>query len=213
MTRSATTAATKQRMMMTNVETQRMNSKIKNIARTLAVTALVAFTSLAGAQESTADYEIKPGDTLIVSVWKEPDLTMEVLVRPDGKFSFPLAGDVQASGKAVEAVRLDLVSKIESYIPDVAATVMLKSMEGNKAYVVGKVLKPGPIIMNSETNVMQALSWAGGTAQFAGLSSIVILRGQGSNQSAIPFNYNQVEDGEKLEQNIVLQPGDVVVVP
>jgi polysaccharide export outer membrane protein len=213
MRRPATTAVTQQRMKMTNVENQRMNSKIKNIARTLAVTALVAFTSIAGAQESTADYEIKPGDTLIVSVWKEPDLTMEVLVRPDGKFSFPLAGDVQASGKAVEAVRLDLVSKIESYIPDVAATVMLKSIEGNKAYVVGKVLKPGPIIMNSETNVMQALSWAGGTVQFAALKKIVILRGQGGSQTAIPFNYDQVEDGEGLEQNIVLQPGDVVVVP
>lgn len=138
---------------------------------------------------------------------------MEVLVRPDGKFSFPLAGDVQASGKPVEEVRKELVAKIESFIPDVAATVMLKSLEGNKAYVVGKVLKPGPIIMNSETNVMQALSWAGGTAQFAGLSKIVILRGQGGSQTAIPFNYNQVEDGEALEQNIVLQPGDVVVVP
>ena len=93
----APTDVTKQRMKMTNVETQGMNSRIKNVARTLAVTALIAFASLAGAQESTADYEIKPGDTLIVSVWKEPDLTMEVLVRPDGKFSFPLAGDVDLS--------------------------------------------------------------------------------------------------------------------
>jgi len=190
-----------------------MNSKIKNVARTLAIAAILGHAGMANAQDAGSDYEIKPGDTLIVSVWKEPDLTMEVLVRPDGKFSFPLAGDIDAKGKAVEEVRKDLVTKIESYIPDVAATVMLKSMEGNKAYVVGKVLKPGPIIMNSETNVMQALSWAGGTAQFAGLSKIVILRGQGGNQSAIPFNYNQVEDGENLEQNIVLQPGDVVVVP
>jgi len=197
----------------TEAETQRMNSKIKNVARTLAIAAILGNAGMANAQDASSDYEIKPGDTLIVSVWKEPDLTMEVLVRPDGKFSFPLAGDIDARGKAVEEVRKDLVSKIESYIPDVAATVMLKSMEGNKAYVVGKVLKPGPIIMNSETNVMQALSWAGGTAQFAGLSKIVILRGQGGNQSAIPFNYNQVEDGKNLKQNIVLQPGDVVVVP
>jgi len=198
---------------MNNAETQRMNSKIGNIARTVIITALLGSVNIAQAQEAGGDYQIKPGDTLIVSVWKEPDLTMEVLVRPDGKFSFPLAGDVDARGKSVEQVRQDLVGKIESYIPDVAATVMLKGMEGNKAYVVGKVLKPGPIIMNSETNVMQALSWAGGTAQFAGLSKIVILRGQGGSQSAIPFNYNQVEDGEALEQNIVLQPGDVVVVP
>lgn len=190
-----------------------MNSKIKKIAYAFAIAGVIGFTPMVRAQDAGTDYQIKPGDTLIVSVWKEPDLTMEVLVRPDGKFSFPLAGDVDARGKSVEEVRTALVGKIESYIPDVAATVMLKSMEGNKAYVVGKVLKPGPIIMNSETNVMQALSWAGGTAQFAGLSKIVILRGQGGSQTAIPFNYNQVEDGKALEQNIVLQPGDVVVVP
>lgn len=190
-----------------------MNSKIKKFIATLAIATALGTSHVVTAQEAGSDYQIKPGDTLIVSVWKEPDLTMEVLVRPDGKFSFPLAGDVDATGRSVEQVRQDLVSKIESYIPDVAATVMLKSIEGNKAYVVGKVLKPGPIIMNSETNVMQALSWAGGAAQFASLKNIIILRGQGGSQSAIPFNYDQVEDGEGLEQNIVLQPGDVVVVP
>lgn len=190
-----------------------MNSKIKSTVRAFAITALLSSAITSEAQEASADYQIKPGDTLIVSVWKEPDLTMEVLVRPDGKFSFPLAGDVDAKGKAVEEVRKDLISKIESYIPDVAATVMVKSIEGNKAYVVGKVQRPGPILMTDETNVMQALSIAGGTVQFADLKDIVILRGQGSTQSAIPFNYDQVGDGKSLEQNIVLQPGDVVVVP
>lgn len=189
-----------------------MNSKFKNAVYSLAFAAALGAGPALYAQEA-GDYQIKPGDTLIVSVWKEPDMTMEVLVRPDGKFSFPLAGDIDARGKSVEQVRAALVAKIESYIPDVVATVMLKSIEGNKAYVVGKVLKPGPIVMNSETNVMQALSWAGGTAQFASLKKIVILRGQGGTQSAIPFNYDQVESGQALEQNIVLQPGDVVVVP
>lgn len=190
-----------------------MNSKISNIKRAFIVAAILSSVNIAHAQEAGGDYQIKPGDTLIVSVWKEPDLTMEVLVRPDGKFSFPLAGDVQASGKAVEQVRQDLVGKIESYIPDVAATVMVKSIEGNKAYIVGKVARPGPIVMTDQTNVMQALSIAGGTVQFAGLKKILILRGQGGAQTAIPFNYDQVEGGEGLEQNIVLQPGDVVVVP
>lgn len=169
--------------------------------------------SIGAVADDKADYSIKPGDLLIVTVWKEQDLTMEVLVRPDGKFSFPLAGDVAASGRSVEQVRQDVIAKISSFIPDVVATVMVKSFDGNRAYVVGKVLKPGPILMVDETNVMQALSIAGGTAQFAGLKNIKILRGQGGSQSAIPFNYDQVEDGENLEQNIVLQPGDVVVVP
>jgi polysaccharide export outer membrane protein len=184
-----------------------------SVARLLAALALLACASFASAQDAGTDYQVKPGDLLIVTVWKEPDLTMEVLVRPDGKFSFPLAGDLQATGQSVAQIREALVKKIEGYIPDVVATVMLKEIAGNKAYVVGKVNRPGPLIMTDETNVMQALSFAGGTAQFAGLKNIVILRGQGASQTAIPFNYNEVEDGENLAQNIVLQPGDVVVVP
>jgi len=90
---------------------------------------------------------------------------------------------------------------------------MVKEIAGNKAFVVGKVTRPGPIPMTEDTNVMQALSMAGGTAQFAGLKDIVILRGQAGTQTAIPFNYDEVEQGKALEQNIVLQPGDVVVVP
>lgn len=165
------------------------------------------------ADEPSSDYKIKPGDVLLVNVWKEQDLTMEVLVRPDGRFSFPLAGDLEAAGHSVEEVRQALIAKISSFVPDAAATVMVKSIEGNRAYVVGKVGRPGPITMAQETNVMQALSIAGGTAQFAELKRILILRGQGTNQSAIHFNYNEVQDGENLEQNVVLMSGDVVVVP
>jgi len=183
------------------------------LTQTLLLLALSGMAITTWAAESGSDYSIKPGDTLIVNVWKEQDLTMEVLVRPDGKFSFPLAGDVQASGRSVEQVRQDVIAKITSFIPDVVATVMVKSIEGNRAYVVGKVLKPGPILMTDQTNVMQALSIAGGTVQFAGLKDIKILRGQAGTQSAIPFNYDEVEDGKNLEQNIVLEPGDVVVVP
>lgn len=168
----------------------------------------------AAAQETPgADYAIKPGDILIVSVWKEEDLEMEALVRPDGKFSFPLVGDIQAAGQNTSTIQAELIKKIEPYIPDAVATVMVKTIDGNKAFVVGKVNRPGPILMTSDTNVMQALSIAGGTAQFAGLKNIVILRGQGGSQSAIGFNYDEVESGKNLGQNITLQAGDVVVVP
>ena len=167
----------------------------------------------AAAEEPSADYQIKPGDVLMVNVWKEQDLTLEVLVRPDGKFSFPLAGDIDAAGQSAEQVRQALISKISSFIPDAAATVMVKNIEGNRAYVVGKVSRPGPVIMSNQTNVMQALAMAGGTVQFAELKHIVILRGQGGAQTAIEFNYDEVQNGEALEQNVVLQPGDVVVVP
>lgn len=165
------------------------------------------------AEEQPADYYVKPGDVLFVSVWREEDLQIEALVRPDGRFSMPLVGDVQAAGRGVTEIQEEIISRIETYIPDAVATVMLRSIEGNKAYVVGKVNRPGPILMTNDTNVMQALSIAGGTAQFAGLKDIVILRGQGGSQTAIPFSYHDVENGRNLEQNITLQPGDVVVVP
>lgn len=179
--------------------------------------ALLCALTLAGApasaQEDATEYLVKPGDILFVSVWREEDLQIEALVGPDGRFSMPLVGGVQAAGRSVTEIQDEIISRIETYIPDAVATVMLRAIEGNKAFVVGKVNRPGPILMTSDTNVMQALSIAGGTAQFAGLKDIMILRGQGGSQTAIPFNYDEVEDGKKLEQNITLQAGDVVVVP
>ena len=174
---------------------------------------LLGICPLVLAEQDIDNYSIKPGDTLFVSIWKEDGLTMETLVLPDGKFSFPLVGDVQAAGRSAAAIRDDLVARIDAYIPDAVATVMVQRIEGNKAFVVGRVNRPGPIFMTSDTNVMQALSLAGGTAQFAGLKDIIILRGADGNQTAIPFNYDEVEDGENLGQNITLQAGDVVVVP
>ncbi len=174
---------------------------------------LILLQTMHPTEARAADYLLRPGDLLLVSVWHETDLSAEVLVRPDGKFSFPLAGEIQAAGRTPNDVRTELVKKIESFIPDAVATVMVKDIGGNKAFVVGKVNRPGPIPMTEETNVMQALSMAGGTAQFASLKSIKVLRGQGASQTAINFNYDQVESGKSLEQNIVLEPGDVVVVP
>ena len=160
-----------------------------------------------------ADYLINPGDQLIVSVWKEQDLSMDVLVRPDGKFSFPLAGDIQAAGHGAEEIRKELKKHIDPFIQEASVTVMVKDAKGSLAYVVGKVNHPGPVPMLGDLDVMQALSFAGGTAQFAKVKDIVILRRTDGKQSAIKFNYDAIQDGEKLEQNIVLQPGDVVVVP
>ncbi|MEQ8234125.1 MAG: polysaccharide biosynthesis/export family protein [Gammaproteobacteria bacterium] len=188
-----------------------LNRKIYLLLALLIALALPSAPAMA--QEAAADYHVKPGDILFISVWREEDLQIEALVGPDGRFSMPLVGGVQAAGRSVTEIQEEIISRIETYIPDAVATVMLRAIEGNKAYVVGKVNRPGPILMTSDTNVMQALSIAGGTAQFAGLKDIVILRGQGGSQTAIPFNYDEVEDGEHLEQNITLQAGDVVVVP
>ena len=159
-------------------------------------------------------YTVQPGDVLEVSVWKEEDLQREVLVRPDGGFSFPLAGDILATGKTVDQLRQEIAADLQKYIPDLVVTVTVKEIRGNKVYVIGQVNDPGEFVVNPRVDVMQALSMAGGTTPYAALNDIVILRRDGSGvQKAIRFAYKDVEKGRSLEQNIVLNSGDVVVVP
>ncbi len=170
-----------------------------------------------GAEEESspdkASYLVRPGDVLNISVWKEEDLQREVLIRPDGGFSFPLAGEVAARGKSVEQIRAEIVGLIGRFIPDPEVTVALLQNSGNRIYVIGKVNRPGDFVMQGELDVMQALSMAGGTTTFAALNDIHILRRGASGQTAIPFRYAEVEKGQNLEQNIILRSGDVVVVP
>lgn len=163
--------------------------------------------------EDLPPYTVHPGDILQVSVWKEKDMQLEVLVRPDGGFSLPLIGEVQAQGKTVESLRQQIAKRLSVYVPDAVVTVAVRQTTGNKIYVLGKVNKPGEYIMNRYVDVMQALSMAGGTAPFADLNSITILHRNGDTQQATEFKYDQVSRGKHLEQNIVLQSGDVVVVP
>jgi len=158
-------------------------------------------------------YFIQPGDILEISVWKEKDLQKEMMVRPDGGLNFPLAGEIIASEKTVEQLQKELTAKLTKYVPDPVVTVSVKQSIGNKIFVVGKVNKPGDIIAVRNIDVMQALSMAGGPTPFASVNKIKILRRVNGELKSIPFRYSQVEKGEDLEQNIVLQGGDVVVVP
>jgi len=160
-----------------------------------------------------AAYTVKPGDTLTVSVWKEPDLQGPVLVRPDGMFSFPLAGQMDARNKTVAELQQELTSKLKKYISDPVVTVSIQEIKGNKVYVIGQVQKPGDFVVNPRVDVMQALSMAGGTTPFAALGDIMILRRTDTGQQALPFKYTDVVRGRNLQQNIMLQAGDVVVVP
>jgi polysaccharide export outer membrane protein len=169
----------------------------------------------AAAQDSLGgSYTVKPGDLLEVSVWKEEDLQREVLVRPDGQFSFPLAGDIDASGKTVEQLRREISAVLEKYIPELVVTVTVTEIRGNKIYVIGQVNSPGEFIINPRVDVMQALSVAGGTTAFAALNDIIVLRRDANGvQRATPFSYKDVASGRSLEQNILLTSGDIVVVP
>lgn len=187
---------------------------------TAALAAGLAFLVLAAAalaQENTfkdAPYTIKPGDTLSISVWKEPDLSGPVLVRPDGTFSIPLAGQIDAHGKTVTELQKIVTERLRKYMAAPVVTVSVQDVKGNKVYVIGQVAKPGEFVVNPRVDVMQALSMAGGTTPFAKLGDIVILRRlPNGQQQAIPFHYTDVEHGRDLQQNITLEAGDVVVVP
>jgi len=161
----------------------------------------------------TDQYMLQPGDVLLVSVWKEEDLTKEVIVRPDGRITFPLVGEANAAGNSIESVRAVISEKLEKYIPDPVVTVSISQLTGNQIYVIGQVNRPGmfPILRN--VDVMQALSMAGGTSTYAALNDIKILRRENGELRAMSFKYAEVEKGKRLEQNILLKAGDVVVVP
>lgn len=165
-------------------------------------------------QERTTPYYVQAGDVLEVSVWKEEDLQKQVLVRPDGRISFPLIGDVDVAGKTIDELRQEITGRLVKFIPDLTVTVSIQSIDGNRIYVIGQVNSPGSFVVNPRVDVMQALSLAGGTTAFAALDDIVILRREADgSQRAISFRYKDVTRGRSLEQNIILHSGDIVVVP
>jgi polysaccharide biosynthesis/export protein len=187
----------------------------------LAVLVLAAMASAVAAPRSVADnvpveperYQVQPGDLLAISVWKEDTLQGDVLVRPDGGLSFPLAGDIQASGRSIEELDKIIAERLERFIPKPVVTVALKQIGGNRVYVLGKVTHPGEYPFMKPVDVMQALSLAGGTTEFAALDDIVILRRENETVQAIRFRYGEVERGKDLAQDVVLRSGDTVVVP
>ena len=158
-------------------------------------------------------YTVKPGDTLTISVWKEPELQGPVLVTPDGAFSFPLVGQVDARGKTVTDLQKIVAERLVKFISDPVVTVSVQDVKGNKIYVIGQVNKPGEFIVNPRVDVMQALSMAAGTTPFAALGNIIILRRTGGQQEALRFDYSDLVKGRNLQQNIELRAGDIVVVP
>lgn len=169
-----------------------------------------------GGDTGTADtrsYQVQPGDVLHVQVWREEGLDQEVLVRPDGGFSFPLAGDISAVGKSVEELQAEITQRLERLIPGLVVTVSVREINGNKIYVLGQVNNPGEFVMNPRIDVVQALSIAGGTTAFASTNDIFVLRRENGRQVALPFQLSDIVRQRNLEQNILLESGDIVVVP
>lgn len=167
----------------------------------------------APADTAQGTYPVNAGDIIEVLVWKEENLQKQVVVRPDGFFSFPLTGDIRAEGRTIEAIRSDITAQIARYIPDPVVSVSIFEPRGSKVYVIGQVNRPGEFPINRYVDVIQALSMAGGTTPFAKLDEIRILRREGGTQTATNFAYSDIAAGKRLQQNIVLKPGDTVLVP
>ncbi|MBI3802955.1 MAG: polysaccharide biosynthesis/export family protein [Nitrospirae bacterium] len=158
-------------------------------------------------------YLLGPEDVLHVSIWKDEALTREVLVRPDGRISFPLVGDLQAAGRTVEDLKAELTKRLTPFIPNPTLSVEVQKVNSYKIYVLGKVARPGEYLVGHETDVMQALSLAGGLTPYAAENRIRVLRRENGAQQTYLFRYSEAIQGEHLEQNILLRRGDVVVVP
>lgn len=179
--------------------------------RTASLAALLWAAGALGADDDA--YRIGPEDVLEISVWREETLKKDVLVRPDGGISFPLAGDLQAAGRTVAELRGEITKRIEKYIPDPVVSVLVNRIASNKIYVIGRVARPGDFAPGRYIDVLQALAMAGGFTPFADEKDIKVIRKHEGKDLVLPFDFRAVSRGEKLEQNIRLQGGDVVVVP
>jgi polysaccharide export outer membrane protein len=164
------------------------------------------------ATASGADYVIGADDTLHISVWKEPDLTATLPVRPDGKISLPLLNDVPAAGLTPLQLSASITEKLKKYIADPRVTVVVTAMNSRRIFVTGEVTHTGAMPLLPNMTMLQVLSSAGFT-QFANVKNIYLLRTENGKQVKLPFNYKEVVKGNHPEQNIMLKPGDTVVVP
>jgi polysaccharide export outer membrane protein len=157
-------------------------------------------------------YVIGPADTLHISVWKELELSNTLPVRPDGKISMPLLNDVQAAGLTPMELAASITEKLKKFVADPRVTVVVTAMNSQRYFVTGEVLHTGAAVLLPNMTVLQALATAG-FSQFANTKSIYVLRAVNGTQQKIPVNYRRLVKGEAMNQNIVLKPGDTVVVP
>jgi polysaccharide export outer membrane protein len=184
----------------------------------LALAAAVTL-GMPAANAQDAGYRINGGDLLHISVYGEQNLNQDVAVQPDGGISFPLVGNLDARGMTLKELQTKIADSLRQseYFPNLTdneVTVSMLKASGNSVSVVGQVKQPGTFVFDTQLDVMQALSLAGGLTPFASKSKIKILRRDDSGkQAAILFDYSEIEDGEQLDKNILLRGGDVVVVP
>lgn len=172
------------------------------------------FVGLAAAEENTAAYQLHAGDSIFISVWKEEGLQREVRVLPDGSVTFPLAGRVEVAGASANEAAQRVSTKLKEYLPDPVVTVVVTGIEGNRVFVLGKVNKPGAMVLQGPTTVLQALSIAGGLDKFADEKGIKVIRDSGDGKSQVlPVEFRELSAGKSLTTNFRLLAGDTLLVP
>jgi polysaccharide export outer membrane protein len=159
------------------------------------------------------NYVIGPEDELIISVWKEPDISRSVPVRPDGKISLALLNDVQATGRTPMQLGSDITERLKSFISEPQVTVIVTRINSQRIFVVGEVPRTGSYTLVPNMTAVDAISSAGGFTPFAKRTKIYILRKEDGRVTNIPFNYKEVVKNRRSEKDVVLKPGDRIVVP
>jgi polysaccharide export outer membrane protein len=158
-------------------------------------------------------YVIGPDDVLSIVFWRDKEMSLDVVVRPDGKISLPLVNDVQAAGYTPDQLRAALIQSATKYIADPNATVVVREIKSRRVFITGLVLKPGEYQLTGELNVLQLIALAGGLQEYADAKNIMVIRKESGREQYSKFNYKDVIKGKNVQQNLALKPGDTVVVP
>ena len=158
-------------------------------------------------------YRLRQGDTVMLSVWREDTLQRQVIVLPDGSITFPLIGRVEVAGLSTPEVEKRIALKLKEYFPEPVVTVVIIAIDGHRAYVTGKVLRPGPLTISGPITVLQAISLVGGFDRFADESGVKVIRTRPDGQEILSVNYKDIISGKNMSTNILLKAGDTLVVP
>jgi polysaccharide export outer membrane protein len=164
------------------------------------------------APSSTGDYVLGVEDKLLISVWKEPDLSRTAAIRPDGKITCPLVGDIQAAGRTAKQLSADLTTALARFVKEPVVNVSVESIESYKVYVLGQVSTQGALILRRRTRLLEAIALSGGMTQFANKADVVLIRYDDDKESRLRIDYRKIVSGEKSELNIFLKPGDTIIV-
>lgn len=163
--------------------------------------------------DNQVHYKIGANDVLNIFVWKEPELTQDVVVMPDGRIIFPMIGEIMAKGKSVTDLKAIIAEKLQNYVSNPEVTVMVRQSNSRLIYTIGKVTKPGPYPLAPDMTVLQALSTAGGFTEWAETKFVMVVRRANNKETMYRFNYQDYIAGKDLGQNILLEPGDTIVIP